>query len=467
MKFSIKVAVLSAVVTSLTLPYTAYATNGGWLIGFGAKSRAMGGTGVADNRGGLAAAFNPATMVDSGRRFDVGADLFSPPRRVKHNSTTLGYTDEESEGKNNIFLIPNMGGSYQWKENLTVGFSFIGAGLQTEYNQSVNNDSCTQVNAGNVPGFAPGSCPPTVFNVLGDTAGPEVGVELIQMQLLPSIAYRVNKNHSIGATVALAATYFRAKGLEDFDQLGFTSADGDFTSGSWDSSYGVGLRLGWLGTFVEDRLRFGLNYSSRIYMQKHEGYKNLFAEQGTFDIPESYSAGIAFDFTPAITATLDVQRINWHDVRSIGNPGPNAADPNNNLLPLCPPGTDQTECLLGGNKGLGFGWTNQNVYKFGIDWAINEKWNARAGWNYAKSPIPDDQVLLNFLAPATPEHHVTLGGGYAFNDTYVLDASLVYAFSNTITGPTAFGPGGATVTGSNASIDMTQLSVGVGLGIKF
>jgi len=471
MKFSIKSAVFSAVVTSLVLPNVAFATNGAWLIGFGAKSRAMGGTGVADNRGGLAAAYNPATMIDSGNRFDLGADIFMPPRKIKHESTTLGFTEEESN--NNIFLIPNMGGTYEWNEKITVGFAFIGAGLQTEYNQSPNSDSCKRVQANQVPGYENTACPPTVFNAGGTPGvglgGPEAGVELMQMQILPSIAYKINKQHAVGATFVMAASYFRAEGLEAFQDLGFASGTGNMTSGSWDSSYGAGVRFGWLGKFAkDDKLRFGVNYSSRVYMQKLDAYRNLFAEQGGFDIPESYAAGVAFDFTPKITATFDVQRINWSKVKSIGNPGPNAADPNN-LFPLCPAGTDTTPCLLGGDKGLGFGWTDQTIYKIGANWDINDKWSARAGWNYGKSPINPDQVLFNMLAPATPEHHLTLGVGYELSETFVIDGSFVYAFSNTISGPTAFPVGGTVgAPGStNASIDMTQLSIGGALGIRF
>jgi len=454
MKFFIKSAVLSAVITSLALPYTAYATNGAWLIGFGAKSRSMGGTGVADNRGGLAAAFNPATMVDSGNRFDIGADLFLPPRSVKHESGVLGYTEEDSN--KDIFVIPNMGGTYDWNKKVTIGFAFIGAGLQTSYNQTANSDSCKKVNAGAVPGYSPGNCPPTFFNAFGNSST-ETGIELIQMQILPSIAYKINDKQSVGATFVMAASFFRAQGLEAFQQLGFAQ------------SFGAGVRLGWLGKFAKnDRLKLGVNYSSRVYMQKLDAYKNLFAEQGGFDIPESYAAGIAFDFTPAVTATFDVQRINWSDVKSIGNPGPNVNqnEPGQDFFLLCP-GADKSSCLLGGDNGLGFGWTDQTIYKVGVNWAINEKWSARAGWNYGKSPIPKDQVLFNMLAPATPEHHMTLGVGYEINETFVVDGSFVYAFSNAINGPTAFGPGGATVTGSNASIDMTQLSIGGALGIRF
>jgi long-chain fatty acid transport protein len=464
MKFFIKSAVLTAVVTGLVIPSTAFATNGAWLIGFGAKSRSMGGTGVADNRGAMAAAFNPASMSESGNRFDMGADLFMPPRAIKHESTRLGYTNEQSN--HDLFLVPSMGLTYDLGEKMTVGFAFIGAGLKTEYDQAATNSSCQAVNAGRVPGYQPGQCPPTVFNALGTVAGKEAGVELIQMQMLPSISYKLNKQHSIGATLVIAASYFRAEGLEDFEELGFTSSPGNFTDGHWDSVLGSGFRLGWLGKFSDDKLRVGVNYSSRVWMGKFNQYSNLFAEQGSFDIPENYSLGIAYDFTPAVTVTFDIQQINWSDVASIGNPGPNAANPND-LLPLCPQGTDQAPCLLGGDKGLGFGWTDQTVFKLGANWAINETWSARAGWNYAKSPIEEDQVLFNMLAPATPEHHLTMGVGFELSETFVIDGSLVYAFSNPINGPTAFGPGGAVVTGTNASIDMKQLSIGGALGIRF
>ena len=247
---------------------------------------------------------------------------------------------------------------------------------------------------------------------------------------------------------------------------GFTSSAGSFTHGHWDHSVGAGLRFGYLGKFADDKFRFGVNYSSRVYMSEFEDYENLFAEQGDFDIPENYSIGFAYDFTPAVTVAFDIQRINWRDVKSIGNTGPDASDPNN-LLPLCPQGTPQEPCLLGGDKGLGFGWTDQTVYKLGANWAINDTWSARAGWNYAESPILEKEVLFNMLAPATPEHHLTLGGGYYFTENVVLDANLMIAFLNTIKGPTAFGPGGAVVTGSNASIAMGQYSLGATLGMKF
>ncbi|MCK4710041.1 MAG: outer membrane protein transport protein, partial [Gammaproteobacteria bacterium] len=315
------------------------------------------------------------------------------------------------------------------------------------------------------------SCPPTLYNPnLTNDPGPEVGVELIQMQFVPSIAYKVDDNHTFGASLVLAAQYFRAEGFAAFEDLGFTANSGNMTDMGWEHAFGGGYRLGWLGTFMDEKLKLGLNYSSRVWMGKFERYQNLFAEQGDFDIPESYAVGVAYDFTPAWTVAFDVQQINWSEVASIGNPGPasDAASVNaGHLFTLCPPGTDPTPCLLGGAKGFGFGWTDQTVYKIGVDWSINESWNARLGWNYGKSPIPESEVLFNMMAPATPEHHLTFGSGYYFTEDVVLDVNVLIAFVHTIKGPTAFGQNGAPVAGSNASISMGQYGIGGTLGIKF
>ena len=65
MRFKLNTLLPMLAAGSLIIPVNALATNGYFLIGFGAKSRSMGGTGVAYNMDGMAAAFNPASMTDS------------------------------------------------------------------------------------------------------------------------------------------------------------------------------------------------------------------------------------------------------------------------------------------------------------------------------------------------------------------------------------------------------------------
>ncbi len=95
-------------------------------------------------------------------------------------------------------------------------------------------------------------------------AVPTVGVNLLQMQMLPSIAYKVNKNHYIGASLAIGVQPFRAYGLQAFGQDGLGYANGDkLTNQGNDWSYGAGIRLGWLGKFLDKRLTLGANYASK------------------------------------------------------------------------------------------------------------------------------------------------------------------------------------------------------------
>jgi len=455
MKLSFKGLLLAAVALGLVVPTSVFATNGYFLIGYGEKSNGMGGVGVADPQDGLAASFNPAGMIDVGTRFDIGAELFRPVRAVYHDSATLPV-NELSKGQ--IFLVPNMGGVKQISPKLAYGFAFVGAGLGTKYNQAQPN---------------------YFFNFQGRATN-QVGVSLTQMQMLPSIAYKWNDTNTFGATLALGAQVFRAFGLQAFGPapagLGFTSNPSatHLTNRGPDWSYGYGVRLGWLGKYYDDRLTLGLNYSSKVYMSRFKEYSDLFAQHGRFDIPENYAAGFAFKVTPKIDVTTDVEEIRFHDVASVGDPGPNAANPSN-FFSQCP-GTDKTACELGGNQGLGFGWTNQTVYKFGMDYKYSERTTLRWGLNYGKNPIPASQILFNMLAPGVTEYHLTLGFTRVTHDAITkylggkegeVTMSYIHAFKYTLKGPTAFGPSGNVVNGTNASISMKQDALGMSYGIKF
>jgi long-chain fatty acid transport protein len=68
----------------------------------------------------------------------------------------------------------------------------------------------------------------------------------------------------------------------------------------------------------------------------------------------------------------------------------------------------------------------------------------RAGYNYGKSPVPDDN--LNPLFPAIVEHHLTLGYGLTFGQ-WGVNLAYEHAFENTQTNNNTnqqvnpFGPG--------------------------
>lgn len=434
--------------SALMLPLAAFATNGYFMIGWGAKASGMGGAGVAYPQDGMAAAYNPAGMTEVGEaRLDGTLELFRPPRAVKHEADgILGPADARS--KDDLFPIPAIGAVLSDPSTpFAMGMAIVGAGAGTNYPQS----------------------PRTFFDPdITNPAYNRVGVFFMQMQMLPSLAYRLDDNNSVGFSLAIAMQTFRAWGLEAFGDAGFAGDPEKMTNKGYDWSFGWGYRLGWLGKFFDKRLNLGVNYAPRLTMQKFNRYSSLFAEHGEFDIPENYTVGLAFKLTPKTNVAFDIQRIMYNDVRSIGNLGPNAADINDmNPNGICgksasnPSGADSNvgpECSLGGDLGMGFGWQNQTAYKLGFDYKYRKDLTLRAGVNYGKSPIQKDQVLFNFLAPATVERHVTAGATWTLQNKDELSLGFMHAFKNTIKGPTGFGQG---------AISMSQTSLSIAYGLKF
>jgi len=444
MKLPHKKLLAASIAFSLVLPSVASATNGYFLIGYGTKSRGMGGVGVAYAQDGLAAAYNPAGMIDLDDRFDVGGDLFMPERAVYHNSSALP-ADAKSHG--DFFPIPAMGGILKYSDDITLGFAIVGAGLGTDYDQPV---SATQ--------------PSNLFNFNGNSSN-QAGVRLYQMQMLPSIAYKISDTHSVGVSLAVAMQTFRSEGLQSFEQsvLGYTAGQGGTSNEGWDWSFGGGFRIGWLGKFMNGDLQLGANYSSRVYMSRFREYDNLFAEQGDFDIPPITTIGLSYRAIPNFNIAFDVQYVQYEDIASIANKGPVNSDP----VSFFPENTG----VLGLDNGMGFGWVNQTVYKLGVDYAVTPTLTVRAGLNYGETPIPDDQILFNMLAPATVERHITFGATYQYASDIELSMSYMHAFKETITGKTVFYPDGVDnfedLTEDNAAISMSQNAIGFGVGIKF
>lgn len=469
--FSRKTFALVLTTATAAIPISVFATNGYFLIGYGAKSRSMGGVGVAYGQDGLAAAANPAAMADvdvTTLRVDAGAELFIPKRGFVNDSATLesGFPGSnkgvDHQSDSNEFLIPSMGAIYKVNRKLTLGMAVIGNGANTRYDQQVPGlPECMDGNTSTGTGSTAFN-----FNCLGSQTA---GVSLLQMQMLPSVAYKVTKSQTIGASVAIGVSQFRAYGLQAFgtDGLGYTSGQ-KLTNEGNDYSYGAGIRLGWLGKFFDDRLSLGANYSSKVYMTKFGKYEDLFAEQGSFDIPENWTIGLAFKATKKLTVAADLQKIYYSDIPSVANPGPDAKNPTTFFPPGCKTlSNGSNTCMLGRNDGMGFGWQDMTIYKVGLNYDYNDTWSFRAGYNYGKAPMPDNQVLFNFLAPAVTEHHATLGLSYRPNKSMEWNFNYMHAFDNTIKGPTALGPvGGLPVKGENASIDMHINSFGVSFGYQ-
>lgn len=412
MRFAIKHA---AVAAACMAAFPAYATNGYFLPGFGIRSEGMGGVGIAYGRDSLSTAANPANAVNTGMRGDLGFAVFNPERYGSNADTVAtDFFDYSSESDAKYFIMPEMGFSMPLNDKLHVSLAVVGnGGMNTTY-------------------------PTNLFSFFGNPpVDQKLGVDMMQVLVPISAAYKVNENHAFGASLVLAETRFRAYGLDAFKAFPILSDPSKLTGNGFDYSYGAGIKLGWLGEFMDDRLTVGLTYASRTYMTEFDKYASLFAEQGDFDIPENYGIGIAFKPVKNLVIAADVLRINFSEIASVGNPGP-GTDPDG-IGPMsgipaldfgvpCP--DPSNPYCTGRDQGMGFGWEDQTVYKLGIQYGVNNRLLLRAGYNYGKSPIPDDQMTFTLLVPATVEEHYSVGFTYKANQNLEVTGTYMYAASH-------------------------------------
>ena len=401
---------------------SAYATNGYFSHGYGMKAKGMAGVSTTNTEDAFGGANNPAAMAFAGNRIDLGADLFSPIREAS-NTGAFGPGTVTSESDSEYFLIPEFGYNHMMNANLSLGVTVYGnGGMNTDYPA--------------LPGFGGA-------NLLGGSGS--LGVDLTQLIVAPTLAYKVAPDHSIGIAPLLGYQRFAATGLQGI--AGFSTSPGNVSENGHDSSFGYGVRVGYLGK-ITPTVTIGAAYASKMDFEEFDKYSGLFAEQGDFDIPENYNLGVAWQATPAVKLAVDYQRISYSGVDSVGGA----------VLPNFFNG-------LGASNGPGFGWDDMDIWKLGMEYKYSPSLTLRAGYSRTDSPIESGncasntncaEVTLNILAPAVIEEHVTLGLTYTLASGNEVTMSYMHAFCNDVSGvrPPAFG-------GGVDRIEMYQNSLGI------
>lgn len=426
MKASHKIFLLTPL-CALLAAGSAHATNGYFPHGYGVKAMGMGGASVAMTDNAFAGTNNPAIAAWAGNRGEVGLTFFSPDRAMSRTGSLAGL-DTSVDSDKNLFYVPEFGYNRAISDKIGAGVTVYGnGGMNTEYPGG-------QTNCSAVGGSPTGNALCGIGNL---------GVDLMQLIVAPTLAYKLNASHSVGISPLLVFQQFEAHGLEAFGAFGLSGDASKLTSGNYSHSTGIGVRLGYLGK-LNDKVSIGASYSPKISMSEFDDYAGLFAGGGGFDIPANYSVGASFQATPTVTVAFDYSRINYSGVPSIGNPSTNQA-------------------LLGSDNGPGFGWSDIDVWKLGVQWQASSQWTLRAGLNMGDNPIQSRDVTFNILAPGVITRHMTLGGTYAMSPTSEVSFSYMYAPEETVTGSSYFNAFGAGVGGTE-TIKMSQQSVGIQFG---
>jgi len=440
----IAVSLLAAGLMSSPL---AFATNGMFPVGYGAKNEGMGGASIALPQDAIAAANNPAGMVRVGDHTDIGLIWFKPNRGadISGNDCTTGFPPAYAcGGSGNLngsydgngkadFFIPSFGYNRMINANTSIGVSVFGnGGMNTQYDTN----------------------PLAPFGASGP-----MGINLEQLFIAPTWSMKYNATDSVGVALNLAYQRFSATGLQPFDCLtffggqcadglgGFTSNiaasptanPGKMTNNGDDSSTGYGVRVGWMGE-VRPNVTLGVTYQTKTKMGKFSKYSGLFADEGSFDIPANYGVGVAVNVNPATTVAFDVQRIDFEGVHTIG-------------------ASTHIAQQYGSNGGPGFGWKSINAYKLGVSHAYSSNFTLRAGYDHCDQPISSSEAFPNILAPGVVQDHLTLGGTWTLANKSEVTVAYVHAFEQTVTGAVP-----STLGGGNLKLKMHQDSISVAYG---
>jgi len=404
---------------ALAVPLLANATNGYFSHGYGAKSQGMAGVGIALPQDALAAATNPAGTALVGNRYDFGLTVFAPSRSTDIIGNNFGADANYSGNGTSTFLIPDFGYTRQINPNLAVGVAVYGnGGMNTDYSQN----------------------PYARFGATGSA-----GVNLEQLFISPSVAFKVNDTHTFGAALNVAYQRFEAKGIKPFQS--FSSSQLNVSDQGVDSSTGVGVRLGWIGKLTP-QLTLGATWSSKI-SGKFDKYKGLFADGGSFDVPENYGLGLAFEATPAWTLAADVQTIRYSKVSAVGNSAASLF-------------VGQSQ--LGAANGPGFGWKDVTVLKLGVSHQLRADLVLRGGLSFANQPVPQSETFFNILAPGVITRHVTLGATWTSPGGGELTGFFAHGLGETVNGSGSISSG---FGGGEANVRLKENIIGISYGWKF
>jgi long-chain fatty acid transport protein len=231
------------------------------------------------------------------------------------------------------------------------------------------------------------------------------------MQFGVPLAYKING-------LSLAVTPLLQYGSLDINY----DMDGNVSNGGMGMGQAQDLQFGYnLGVaYTMSNLTVGATYKSRIDME-YKGFSNViqpFMNPGStysnnkLSTPAEIGLGASYVYNES-TIAIDYKRIQWSDAKGYKD----------------------------------FEWDDQDVISIGYEYKA-KGWSARAGYNYASSPISEktqafnnsvglngDTInMFNLLGfPAIVESHYAIGGTYDISEQASVDLALTYAAENTNT----------------------------------
>ena len=232
-------------------------------------------------------------------------------------------------------------------------------------------------------------------------------------------AYQLCNGHAFGVGLNVYFSWLDIKGLGAFASSPFSVDPGRFTNKGSDESTGVGVTLGWLGSFCDDAVKLGFTYSPRVHMDKFDDYRGLLAGGHSLDIPETFRLGASYNLCDAVVFAGDWEFRRYSRIKAWANPFWGDGD--------------DIGGLFGTSNGPGFGWEDQWILKLGVETAVNDCLVARFGFRHEESPIRTrggTDTVLNALTLDVVQNFLTAGLTYHLTPCSEISTYVEYGCMN-------------------------------------
>ena len=251
-----------------------------------------------------------------------------------------------------------------------------------------------------------------------------------QMRFAPGLSYKINDMISVGAVVNIMYATMEFNVASTMGQLPHMGA----------SSFGYGATVGMLVKPV-DFLQIGLAYETKSYFQDFTFNTAAGVDKLEFNQPQTATIGLGIKPIKDLVIGFDVQWIRWSETN-----GQNLPEYKTNTSSAMP---------------WNMYWSDQFVYKIGVQYAVHPMVTLRAGYNYGKMPLNSDRAFENIVFPAVSEHHITAGIGINFTKQFTLNIGGMYS-------PVAKISGSNPAQGiTSYEAQMSQYSIDMGLTYTF
>lgn len=373
------------------------ATNGMKIIGIGQVQHAMGGANIALPLDAACTITNPAGLKAVGRRVDAGLTYFVPDVSYRA-SGAVTYQNATMDSDTDLTFIPALGYVHPLTESVTVGIGLYGVnGMGVDYDSNL-------------------------YNNVTET-------EYAFVKLAPAVSYTFKNRLTIGFAPNI-----------DYAVMDFEAGPPDQVKHDDGDAIGLGFTIG-LHYPVNDYFSIGLAYESKQNFDDFEFDTDLGEDKIRFNQPQSLAGGIAYMPNPSLRFAFDLLWIDWPQTNGHNKPKY----------------TKNSSGALNWNLD----WDEQLVYKFGLEYDLNQKFTIRAGYNYGENPIETKQAFETLAFPAITEHHFTIGGAMTLDNNWRLNVGFMYSPTSEVS--TANPDQGIT----SAKTEMYQYSIDFGFSYVF